>query len=54
VRALERIAPRLLGPGRARAAALLAGALDGSSNPMTVAGPDNLIAPPGKITAKDP
>jgi hypothetical protein len=28
--------------------------LDGSSNPMTVTGSDKLIAPPGKITAKDP
>jgi hypothetical protein len=28
--------------------------LDSFSNPMTIAGTDNLIAPPGKITAKDP
>jgi hypothetical protein len=28
--------------------------LDSGSNPMTVTGPDKLIAPPGKITAKDP
>lgn len=28
--------------------------LDSFSNPMTVAGNDNIVAPPGKITAKDP
>jgi hypothetical protein len=28
--------------------------LDSSSNPMTVTGIDKLIAPPGKVTAKDP
>ncbi len=27
---------------------------DPSSNTMTVSGPDKLVAPPGKITAKDP
>ncbi len=27
---------------------------DGASNPMTVSGKDKLIAPPGKVTAKDP
>jgi hypothetical protein len=28
--------------------------LDSFSNPLTLSGTDNLIAPPGKITAKDP